>query len=392
MTKVAVVISHPVQHFCPQYESWSECEQWETKVFFGSKAGLENYDDKDFKKEIEWNLSLDFPHKFLNNGKVLDPSAKLDAPKLKEGLETYEPDVLITYGYRKKINRRAIYWASQMEGVKLFMVSDSENNQKRAWYKHATKKVVLGMYLYPKIDGFLTLGNANEEYHYEYGADIKQCVRLPLGIDRERFELVYQEKPKFNAEIRNKFNISNDENLCIVVGKLVPWKRQRDLVSALSHLSDEEPGTTALILGSGETIDEVRAEAEALDVNRAIVPGFVHPSELPKYYAAADIYVHTSEQEPHSVAITEATYMGCPVILSDHCGSYGPTDDVQPGRNGFVYSCGDTQELASQIQRLASNSDLREQFSEASRSIAVRAQNKAHGEGLKEALLHFGVL
>ena len=58
-------------------------------------------------------------------------------------------------------------------------------------------------------------------------------------------------------------------------------------------------------------------------------------------YCAADVYVHCSDNEPHSLAITEAIYCGLPVVLSDRCGSYGPTDDVQPGINGFVYRCGD---------------------------------------------------
>jgi glycosyltransferase involved in cell wall biosynthesis len=59
---------------------------------------------------------------------------------------------------------------------------------------------------------------------------------------------------------------------------------------------------------------------------------------LPAYYAVSDVYIHPPSIEPHSIAMSEAIYVGCPVVLSDRCGSFGPTDDVREGINGFVYS------------------------------------------------------
>ena len=75
-------------------------------------------------------------------------------------------------------------------------------------------------------------------------------------------------------------------------------------------------------------------------------------------YCAADVYVHCSDNEPHSLAITEAIYCGLPVVLSDRCGSYGPTDDVQPGINGFVYRCGDVSDLSRCIVTRSKNMSM----------------------------------
>ena len=38
--KIAVVVTHPVQHFCPMYKSWSEETDWSLKVIFGYKKTI----------------------------------------------------------------------------------------------------------------------------------------------------------------------------------------------------------------------------------------------------------------------------------------------------------------------------------------------------------------
>jgi glycosyltransferase involved in cell wall biosynthesis len=70
--------------------------------------------------------------------------------------------------------------------------------------------------------------------------------------------------------------------------------------------------------------------------------------------------------------------MGCPVIISDRCGSYGETDDVRHQQNGFVYPYGSIAELAEKIKLLAQNSDLRKRFGDKSHEFAEIHQERAH--------------
>ena len=105
-----------------------------------------------------------------------------------------------------------------------------------------------------------------------------------------------------------------------------------------------------------------------------------------------DIYIHPSKRDAHSLSISEAIYMGCPVIVSDKCGSYGDTDDVQLNRNGFVYECGNIAQLKSYIQKLANDIDLRTKFGTVSHKIAEESQEKAHSLGIKKALLENNLL
>ena len=91
------------------------------------------------------------------------------------------------------------------------------------------------------------------------------------------------------------------------------------------------------------------------------------------------------------VAISEAVYMGCPVVLSDRCGSYGPTDDVQVGRNGSVFPCGNVRALAAAIATIAADATLARDMADASREHGTQSQRRAHGTGLTAALRAAGL-
>ena len=76
--------------------------------------------------------------------------------------------------------------------------------------------------------------------------------------------------------------------------------------------------------------------------------------------------------------------LASPVIISDTCGSYGPGDDVQEGRNGYVYSFGNKGELAERILLLIRNKEARKKQGEWSHKIAVDFQDKSHYRILDE--------
>lgn len=374
--KLAIVISHPIQHFCPMFLNWAKSEQWEICVFFASVAGAKPYFDTQFKRMVSWEgLGLDqFPHVFLNGEKDLPIDTKLDAPTLFAELDKYAPDALLTYGYFQVLQRRARVWGKK-RGVPVLFFSDSELRQKRPFLKQLVKKVIVTEYL-KKADWFLTTGNANEEYFRKYGVPARKFVRSSYPIDRNGYEAAYNNRENLRAAARKRLGIADDEIMVSVVGKLVDWKRQSDLVEAVGKIADKK--VVAVLIGSGEREAAFKAVAEKMQHNRAIFTGFVDAHDLPELYAATDIYVHTSEIEPHSVAVSEAIYSGCPIVISHTCGSYGTDDDVQIGLNGFVYTCGNTDELASYLRRLSIDEALRARMSAKSRAIGFHNQHNAH--------------
>lgn len=381
---VALIISHPIQHFCPQYASFARNEAIDFKVFFASSLGCKKYFDTNFGQEISWdNLNLDkFNHEFLNNGSVLPSSPNLDAPELDAKLKAFGPQVVVVYGYFQKLQRRAYRWAVRNK-KQIAYISDSEHRQKRPLLKRLVKYLWVRNY-FSCIDYFLTVGDANEDFYRSYGVKEDRFLRMHFPIDVEHYRESYGRKEEFNVAVRRRYGIAIDEPVICVVGKLVSWKNQDHLIEVIKKFEAEGKILHLFILGSGPMMEEWKQKASSLKRCKVIMPGFVSISELPAYYAASDIYVHPASVEPHSLAISEAIYMGCPIIISSRCGSYGSTDDVQEEKNGFVYEFGDLKTLKEKITSLLSDDQKRKTFGLFSHQLALRFQERSHFTALDE--------
>lgn len=376
--RIAIVVSHPIQHFCPQYVSFASYPDACCKVFFGSALGLKKYVDPNFKQEISWdNLQLDrFDHLFLNGEDVIQPDKNLDAPSLDACLEEYKPTLIIIYGYFQKLQRRAHSWARRYN-VKLAYISDSEKIQQRNWLKELLKYPLIRTYFSP-IQYFLSVGDANEAFYRFYGVPDRKIIRMHFPIDITRYKIRYQQKNELRKKIRQQYGIGEEEVVTVVVGKLVAWKNQDHIIEAVQMLEQEGVYLHLFIIGSGEEQEKWQRKAALLRRSKVHFTGFVNIDLLPAYYAASDFYIHPASIEPHSIAISEAIYMGCPIIISDRCGSYGEGDDVQEGKNGFVFPFGNISTLAGIIKRLHADASLRTTMGEYSHQIATNFQQRSH--------------
>jgi glycosyltransferase involved in cell wall biosynthesis len=379
--RIAIVVSHPIQHFCPQYVSFSKMEGFEVKLFFASMLGYRKYVDKNFGQEIVWNnLRIEeFDHVFLNGEQILLSSKEIDAPTLNEELDKFKPDALISYGFFQKVQRRGHKWANK-NNVPIAYINDSENRQHRPLIKRFVKFFYLRWY-FTRINYFFTVGNANEDYYRHYGVPEKKFIRMHYPIDVDVYKEAFNNKDEIRNTIREKYNVPKDDFVMCVVGKLVPWKNQDHLIDLLLNLEKKGKKAHVFILGSGTMLDAWKDKAaKLLTENKAHFTGFIDPLNLPEFYAASDLYVHPASIEPHSLAISEAIYMGCPLVISDKCGSYGEDDDLQEGKNGYVYQFGNIEQLTEKVSKLMDDKVLRKLFSEYSRQISIKFQARAHKE------------
>jgi glycosyltransferase involved in cell wall biosynthesis len=382
--RIAIVISHPIQHFCPQYASLAKLDSIQLKVFFASALGYKKYIDADFNKEISWgNLQLDqFDHVFLNGDKVLPANKSLDAPALDAALDAFDPDIVIVHGYFQQFQRRAFRWARRNK-IKIAYISDSERRHKRNPVKEWIKYPFIYRY-FSRISYFLSVGNANEDFYTHYGVSTRKLIRMHFSIDTAYYKKSYNNKTGLRKDIREQHGIGADEIVLTTVGKLVPWKNQGDIIDAMQLLEQQGTCLHLFIIGSGEMQSSLEQKASALKHSKIYFKGFVNIEALPAYYAAADIYVHAASVEPHSLAISEAVYMGSPVIISDRCGSYGETDDVQEDKNGYTFPFGNIKDLAEKIGALGADKKKRERFSSYSHQAAVEFQRRSHGGFIDE--------
>lgn len=379
------MVSHPIPYFCSQYESWASLPGVDLRVFFASTHGLKEYFDEQFSERVQWDgLVLNFPHSFADGADGRAITNEMDAADLDAHLDSFAPNIVLIYGYRQPLLRRAMRWARRNR-AQLFMLTDMEVRSKSSLVRRFAKKIVLPRLL-KQVRVFLTVGDANEDSYRHYGIYDERFVRCGFPIDRGLFNGKRRTDEGEPQRARKALHLPLEQKIVLNVGKLVPWKRTQDLVDFSNRMQGRRDDITVLLVGTGPDESALRMQCRREGVGGVIFAGFVQPHRLADYYLAADVYIACSDRDRHPLTVSEAIYAGLPVVISDRCGSYGPTDDVQPGVNGFVYRCGNVVEMTRLLLHIVDTPELLASMSRESVSIGKKHQTLAHGEGLQRAM------
>jgi len=183
---------------------------------------------------------------------------------------------------------------------------------------------------------------------------------IPTGVDPELFH------PRVDGSaVRDRWGL-DDSDVILHVGRVSPEKNLGTLIRAFEHVQDANPNAKLLIVGRGPYLDRyydlVRHRGLAGDV---IFTGFVPETELPEYYAAADIFATASRFETQGLTVLEALASGTPVAGANY---RAIPEFVQDGRNGVLFDPGDARDCAIGILRCL---EARDEMHDASRRSAL---------------------
>jgi glycosyltransferase involved in cell wall biosynthesis len=149
--------------------------------------------------------------------------------------------------------------------------------------------------------------------------------------------------------------------LLLFVGRVVPNKRQEDLVKLLYFLRRFEPSARlALVGGASERpyLNWLNRLAGRLGLSEAVtIAGHVSQQEMITTYRAADLFVSMSEHEGFGKPLIESMYFDVPVL------AYGVTAVPSTlGDAGILFARKDYEALAELCGLLLSDQDLRAQI------------------------------
>lgn len=346
--RMAIVVSHPIQHFCPLYRETARDPRVELKVFFASSAGAAPYFDPAFGQTISWgdDTTDGFDHVFLEpDAATIDKAVTVADPRRR--LDDFAPDVVQVYGYSDRLARRTLLWCARRR-VPSVMITDSELVAPRSQLTRVAKRILLPL-VFRLPAGFLSIGDENERYYRSYGVKAARLHRSPIPIDSPGLDEVLAARETVRASERAAWQVGGDDVVLLAVGKSISRKRHEDIIEAVGLLDGQLKDRAVVVLaGGGDTTTAMRSRADELGV-RMLPLGFLPVPSLFRAYTAADIFVHPSEADPHPLAVAEAVYCGLPIVVSDRVGSWGPTDDVQPGINGVRHAVGDVAALSRLI-------------------------------------------
>lgn len=160
------------------------------------------------------------------------------------------------------------------------------------------------------------------------------------------------------SDVRSRIAKDGEVILCHV-SNLRAVKRPLDAVDTLAKVRDAGIPAKLMILGDGPMLQDVYDRARELGVDEFIVPmGRIDPEKLPKFVAAADINLVTSENESFCLAALEASACGVPTV-GTHCGGLDEVmGKVDPGidrTSRLLVNVGDSDGMAKVCVDLLKN-------------------------------------
>ncbi len=386
--RLAIVVSHPIQHFVPFYRRLAAHADLELCVFFMSNFSLRMFHDCEMGTEIGWNMGLlsGYQHKFLPEAAAITRATplRLNNPSAAAELAKFAPQVILTYGYNQITQMRVLLW-SRRNRTPVMMISDSELQQRRESWKQVGKRAILP-WLFRQYACFLTVGDQNEAYLSSYGAAREKLFRSPFTIDEDVYLVARRKRSELRRQFRDERGIGADEFVVLTVGKLSHRKRPLDVIAAATRLLGANgPKVRFVLAGDGQ----LRQEIQSLITERRLpitFLGFVNLDRLPEVYCAADVLLHPAEADPHPLVMSEAACVGLPMVVSDRVGAVGPTDIVRAEENAIITPCGDAAAIASAVDRLAREPDTLKSMSQSSLRIFSCLDQKKSVDGLLAAM------
>lgn len=189
---------------------------------------------------------------------------------------------------------------------------------------------------------------------------------VPTGVDLERFN------PRADgASIRRSLGLENCK-ISIHVGRIAKEKRLETLIDAAPYIKREIPDCRFLIVGTGPMDAYYKNLVKERGLSESFIfTGYVPDSELPKYYAAADLFVFPSKFETQGLCALEAMACGVPVAAS--CYRALP-EFVEDGKNGFLFDPDDNDScVEAVIKGLNADERMKENAKNTAEKYSIKA-------------------
>ena len=388
--KILYFLSHPIQYFSPLLKELAGTVDLEVVYF--SDSSMKGGFDKGFGKSVTWDVPLldgykyTFlknyrAHKGLNNkfGDVWNPGAWKKVRKAGNAIImvndwTYSSSWLVLL-------------AAKLFGKKVWLRAENPLNQelKKSRKVLMVKKIVFKHFLFRwLVDKCLYIGTQSKSFFKYYGVDEKRLVFTPYSVDNNYFNSIWMQSKAQLSQVRERLKLPKEKKIVLFSGKYIDKKRPLDLLQAFAALNSDQ--YFLVMVGDGALRPNMERFIADKDMQNVLLTGFINQSEMPYYYAIADVFVMCSGPgETWGLAVNEAMNFSKPVIVSDTCGS--SADLVQPGINGYVFEEGNINKLTAYLKQLLDNDELRNKIGAASGSIIQNYSIQKIVNNIKQAVI-----
>lgn len=210
-------------------------------------------------------------------------------------------------------------------------------------------------------DYVVTPTDSVKEIIKKWGVTNVNLISIPTGVEEETYQ------GADGSHIRKKMKIAEDETILLLVSRLTAEKNIDFLFKSVFEVLKKKEKAKLMVVGGGNLLPRLKLMSKKNGLEKKVLfMGVVDKSRIKDYYAASDIFVYASKSETQGLVVSEAMYMGLPVVA---VGATGSKDLVKNKMNGFLVSENEN-EFALAVENLINNRDLRQEFGAASERIA----------------------
>lgn len=167
----------------------------------------------------------------------------------------------------------------------------------------------------------------------------------------------------------------------LYLGRIKRYKSVDVVIRALPSVLEKVPDAQLAVVGSGDTIADLKSLAGRLDVNgKVIFTGFVSTGEKVEWMRRSHVIVNPSPKEGWGLTNIEANACGTVAVASD---ADGLRDSVSDGETGLLFPYGDHEALADRLILLLTDHEMREKLT---RAALDRAQSFTWDEAARKTM------
>lgn len=256
--------------------------------------------------------------------------------------------------------------------------------------RHQWLRDLVRIPFYKLASGFIAYGTAAQRYLQQRGVPLHRIDMAINVVDTQFFATqagaaqsdgeATQLQAQFRTESGGAFAVH-----LLFVGYLLRWKGILEMVEAVAALN--RPDVALHIVGAGEAEAELRQAIQRHGLQpQAFLHGYQQKTELPRYYAIADVVLFPSLAEVFGLVMVEAAAAGLPIVATRFAGA--TVDAVIDGVTGIVVDPNNIPEFTAALRRLIDSPGLRQQMGSAARHHAATALTpERSANGYASALL-----
>ncbi len=346
--RLAVVLSHPTQYYCPWFRWLRAHTALEFRVFYLWEAGVTARPDPEFLTTFKWDVDLlsGYESEFVPNTAPTpgtDHFWGLRNPTLTARLAAWQPDAVLLFGYAYASHLRLIAWARRRH-LPLIFRGDSHFLGRPAPGGLPTFLLRL---LYRKFATVTYVGQANRDYFTTLGVPPEKLFFAPHAVNAALFDPARPEPALAARTLRTQLGLSASTRVVLFAGKFVAAKQPLELLAAFLALN--LPDTALVLVGDGPEKTALLERARSAPAGRVFFLPFANQSEMPARYLLADVFALPSRglYETWGLAVNEAMHLGLPCLVSDRVGCQ--QDLVTDGDTGWVFRADDPAQLREKL-------------------------------------------